>query len=233
MLSRTHWEKRNKEFHLPKAFRHACDRYPRAFVYLCYTPLTGVWMGSTPEIILSGDVKRWRTVALAGTMPMEDGQIPSLWSSKNRKEHTLVADYIRRQLKKIEVDPVEDGPYTMQAGHLTHLRSDFCFNLADHDSLGDLLHMLHPTPAVCGLPKKKACHFIDRNESTDRNYYAGFVGWLEPEKRTELYVNLRCMRIDKEAFTLYAGSGLMPDSQLESEWVETEEKLKTMKLLID
>ncbi len=232
VLSRPAYFSRKEDFSVTDAFIQACNRYPRAFVYLCYTPQTGTWLGSTPEILLSGDRKRWHTIALAGTMPQESGKSAHSWSVKNKKEQAVVADYIRRQLKQSGIEPVEDGPYTVQAGPLVHLRSDFCFTLPDNNRLGELLALLYPTPAVCGLPKEAAFEFILEREGYNRKYYSGFIGWLAPESRSEIYVNLRCMEIKENILTLYAGSGIMPDSDAASEWEETEEKMRTMKALI-
>ena len=112
------------------------------------------------------------------------------------------------------------------------MKTDFHFSLPDNDSLGDLLKLLHPTPAVCGLPKEKAYQFILDHEDHERRYYSGFIGMLNPDGKTDLYVNLRCMNITSEALTLYAGGGLLASSELEDEWQETEKKMRTMKNLI-
>ena len=97
--------------------------------------------------------------------------------------------------------------------------------------MGDLLKLLHPTPAVCGLPKEEAYRFILDNEGYDRSYYSGFIGWLRPEGRTDLYVNLRCMNVKEDSLTLYAGGGLLASSELDDEFQETEKKMQTMQNL--
>jgi hypothetical protein len=113
------------------------------------------------------------------------------------------------------------------------LRSDFNFPLPDNKKLGELLKRLHPTPAVCGLPKEETYRFIRENEGYDRSYYSGFIGWLAPEGKSDLYVNLRCMNILRGSFVLYAGGGILASSEIESEWLETEAKMQTMKRLIN
>ena len=82
------------------AFVRACNSYPRMMIYLCHTPLTGTWIGSTPEILLSGQGEAWHTVALAGTMPMQGEEMPDGWTPKNREEQALVADYVRGIVRK-------------------------------------------------------------------------------------------------------------------------------------
>ncbi len=219
------------DFSPEQALYEACRRYVHSYVYLCYTPQTGIWLGGTPEILLSGKSGCWNTVALAGTMSLENGQLPEEWSNKNKEEQQCVTDYIRKQLRSVGITPEEHGPYPIYAGALSHLKTDFHFH-ADTARLSELLKVLHPTPAVCGLPKEKAYRFIKENEGYDRNYYSGFVGMLNPKGKTDLYVNLRCLNYQANELSLYAGSGLLPASELEDEWQETEKKLQTMKQLL-
>lgn len=233
VLSRSQTLQRDAEFSASAAFFKACRQYPYSYVYLCHTPQTGTWLGSTPEIILSGQNGAWQTVALAGTQPLHDGKLPTEWDDKNRREQALVAGYIRQQLTNLGIQPEESEPHPVRAGALSHLKSDFSFSIPDHKRLGDLLRRLHPTPAVCGLPKEESYRFILENEGYDRRYYSGFIGWIDPERRSDLYVNLRCMNIHPDRFTLYAGGGLLASSEPESEWQETEAKMQTMKKLIE
>ena len=232
VLSRKKRIRRNTGFSVGKAFLSAVTRYIRSFVYLCHTPQTGTWMGSTPEILLSGVQLNWRTVALAGTQPLRNGMVEEQWSPKNQNEQQLVAQYIHDQLEALGIKSQEKGPYPVRAGEVCHLKSDFFFTLPDLSLLGDLLEKLHPTPAVCGLPKEWALQFIRKEEGYDRTYYSGFVGWLAPQEQSDLYVNLRCMQIDEHHFDLFAGGGLLKASQLDEEWHETEIKLDTMRRLI-
>lgn len=232
VLSRSLTLDKSASFSPVDAFMEACRRYIYSYVYLCYTPQTGYWIGGTPEILLAGAEEEWHTVALAGTQPLQNGELPLEWDEKNRKEQDYVVSYIRSQLRSLGVDPVEKGPYPAYAGALSHLKTDFYFSLNKNTGLGDILKLLHPTPAVCGLPKEEAYRFILQKEGYDRKYYSGFIGWLHPEGRTELYVNLRCMHIEENQLTLYAGGGILASSRLEEEWQETENKLQTMQRLI-
>ena len=210
-------------------FQLACDRYPRMMVSLVYTEHSGLWLAATPEILLSGHDNVWQTIALAGTMPYEE---ELRWSDKNIQEQRYVATYITRQLEQFTSDFTEEGPRTARAGHLAHLRSDFRFTLYNNKVIGSLIQALHPTPAVCGLPKQQAFRFILQNEHHDRSYYSGFMGPLFVEGQTNLFVTLRCMRIFDNCYRLYAGGGLLKDSVEEQEWQETETKLDTMRNLL-
>lgn len=225
-----------KDFSSVACFRKACESYPRLFIALVYTPQTGLWLTATPEVLLDGMGHDWQTMALAGTMKCtsfpEDPPVAA-WSDKNIQEQRLVASYMSRCLQRVADDFTENGPYTVRAAHLVHLRSDFSFSLPETKHLGRLLAMLHPTPAVCGLPKEEARDFILAHEPCSRRYYSGFMGMLEPEGHTFLYVSLRCMQISATVCRLYAGGGLLKDSRRESEWDETETKMETMRRLLN
>ena len=218
-------------------FRWACMLYPRMFISLVSTSKSGVWLTATPEILLEGKGSDWRTIALAGTMKLAGDQLIGegetvCWPTKDIQEQRIVTTYIAECLEQFTGDFHEEGPRTVRAANLVHLRSDFTFTLPDSQHLGDLLHALHPTPAVCGLPKRETFNFIIKNEHSPRRYYSGFMGMLDPEGDTHLYVSLRCMNIEGNHYHLYAGGGLLKDSTEEQEWQETEAKLETMRRCI-
>ena len=96
VLSRPAFSPIDESFSPLETFVKACNDYPRMMIYLCHTPVTGTWLGSTPEIILSGSSQHWKTVALAGTQPILDGVEPTEWSNKNKEEQAIVAEYIRK-----------------------------------------------------------------------------------------------------------------------------------------
>lgn len=215
-----------------ETFKKACQRYPHLMVYQCYTPKTGMWMGSSPEIILSGKETQWHTVSLAGTMPINNHELPHIWSHKNSMEQQYVSDYLRSILQSIGTITKEEGPYPAQAGKLAHLKTDFYFTLSSSKHIGDLLSILHPTPAICGLPKEKAYQFILEEEGYPRHYYGGFIGKISPSSYTDLYVNLRCMELTGEKTVLYAGGGILAESEYESEYKESKAKMETMKSIL-
>ena len=225
VLSRLHRMKKPLGFSPLKSFLRAAEAYPHMMNYLFYTPQTGLWMGCTPEIILSGKAHQWQTVALAGTMPIGES---NNWDQKNVEEQEVVSKYIRQVVASYTDRIEEAGPYTSQAGNVAHLKTEFSFTLNDINAIGSLLDALHPTPAVCGFPKQEAFDFIVRNENHDRKYYSGIIGKLDPHNQTNLFVNLRCAEINQSSITLYAGSGIMPTSTPEAEWDETNYKMQTL-----
>ncbi len=230
VLSRCKSVPRRKGFSPGRTFYRAAKKYERSCAYLFHTPVSGTWIGSSPEILLTGLENEWQTIALAGTRYPNTGHVT--WDDKNLREQHLVTSYLLRQLSAFRVTPAINGPYTAKAGNLAHLRTDFRFELPAETPLGSLLQALHPTPAVSGLPKEEAFQFIQDHEGYDRRYYTGFLGMLNRTAETTLYVNLRCMQIGKNSLTLYAGGGLLASSGCREEWKETEQKLGTMESII-
>lgn len=226
-------------------FYKACSMYPRMFIALFSTQRSGTWLIATPETLLSGTASTMSTMALAGTMRLNDadrsfdtqqatvGQQDIRWSSKNIREQRFVETYLTERIATFAAQCTVNGPYTIRAGDLVHLRSDITFSPRTTDSLGDILDILHPTPAVCGIPKEEATRFILKNEHSDRSYYSGFSGIISPQGDTFLYVTLRCMNVMGNGhYRLYAGGGLLVESEEEKEWAETEAKMATMKNLL-
>ena len=229
---------------MPKAedlFMKACRMYPRLFIALVSTPQSGIWLMATPEILLCGDGCEFTTMALAGTLSVPPSantskktKVEAKWTQKEIEEQRYVSKYIEKVISSFCSHYSSNGPYTTMAAQLYHLETDFDFRLKDTNSLGDILNSLFPTPAVCGMPKNETRRFIIANESIDRKYYSGFVGPLVPTGKTELYVSLRCMNIlPGGKFDLYAGGGLLKESNMESEWNETEAKMQTMRKVIE
>lgn len=223
-------------------FQKACRLYPRLFVALVYTEPSGMWLMATPEILLQGNGNAFQTMSLAGTQKAPATTIPPLstkavegleWPQKDQEEQQYVTDYIEACIRTFSDDYRLQGPYTMTAAHLCHLRTDIHFRLPCADVLGDVLEALYPTPAVCGIPKEPARRFILRHEHEPRRYYSGFVGMLSPRADTHLFVSLRCMRLLPGGICeLYAGGGLLKESEMEKEWRETEAKMQTMMELV-
>lgn len=122
----------------------------------------------------------WHTMSLAGTMPLIDGQVPSLdqWSDKNRHEQAIVTEFLTTTLEPWCSQLNLDGPRPIRAGNISHLRTDVSFMLQDETKLHTVLERLHPTPAVCGMPKDTAYDIIRECEGRHREYYGGSVGLI-------------------------------------------------------
>ncbi|MFD2562537.1 isochorismate synthase [Aquimarina rubra] len=217
-------------------FQKLIDSYPNAFVYCWYHPAIGIWLGATPETLVTIKGDQFFTMSLAGTQPHVDS-LEVKWGAKEIEEQAIVTDYVMNRLSS-KVDSLEkSGTYTHKAGTLLHLRTDIKGTLIPNNSnIEDIIKTLHPTPAVCGLPKEEALSFIMKNELYDRKYYTGFLGELNIVKNghreSNLFVNLRCMEFVSKKALIYAGGGITKDSIPENEWEETVRKTETMKKVL-
>lgn len=234
VLSRSAFVKTDSGTHVVELFRRAAVGNPDSFVALVSTPFTGTWLLATPEILLESDGDMCHTIALAGTRDSSesfpDGDcVAASWDRKNIEEQQYVAKYISHRLAAFSDDVKENGPFTHNAGRVSHLRSDFHFRKSPSVTIGRIVSELHPTPAVCGVPSGKARILIDRCEHNDRRYYSGFCGTVCTDGECRLFVTLRCMSIFSDWCRLYAGGGLLAESDEESEWRETELKMTAMK----
>ena len=224
------------------SFMKACKLYPKMMVSLVHSAKTGTWLGATPEILLKGQGKSYQTMSLAGTMLSSDEacQNPndlSGWSDKDRLEQEYVTTYIEDVIKPYALDIKEQGPYIAMAGPVCHLRTDFEFTIKDDAVIGSLIGKLHPTPAVCGLPKEEAYQFIVESESINRRYYSGMLGPINLEGQSQIFVNLRCMEVkfpkpsesnQKVLALAYAGGGNLRQSQCHLELQEACNKMRAI-----
>ena len=193
--------------------------YQQAFVYIWFHPITGLWMGASPEILLEVEEEWFKTMALAGTQSY-DGTMNVIWGSKEKQEQQFVTDYIQQKLKDSKVEISE--PVTIKAGPLLHICSEIKGKLTAKNDLYSLISTLHPTPAVCGIPKVNAKQFILKNENYKREFYTGYLGVIGSGLSTNyLYVNLRCMKLNETDVNIYVGGGVTKDSIPENEWDET------------
>ncbi|HEY9047424.1 MAG TPA: chorismate-binding protein [Ohtaekwangia sp.] len=223
------------EFDIVQSFQNLCRSYPNALISFVSSPETGSWLGATPEVLVGVEDKSiFRTVALAGTQPYQEGiNLKSVaWTQKEIEEQALVERYVISCFKKIRVREYDEhGPKTVVAGNLMHLKSDFTVDMKaiDFPQLGSvMLQLLHPTSAVCGMPLEPALEFLKKHEGYNRQFYAGFLGPVNVSGNTNIFVNLRCMQLLDSKAILYAGAGVTIDSIPEREWSETEIKFNTM-----
>lgn len=230
-------------FSLSHSFFKMIDDFPFSFINLVSGPEVGTWMGASPEILVRRDsMKIFHTVSLAGTQWLNSENWKKnehllhqvAWTQKEIEEQAVTSRFIIDCFKKIRLREYrEEGPVTVRKGNLLHLQSTFTVDLKRYygDSLPyEMIALLHPTPAVGGMPQSLAIKEINRIESHDRRYYAGYLGPIEIDKSIDLYVNLRCMelvRIEGRSYCgLYSGVGVNHFSEPEKEWEESNAKMK-------
>ncbi|MCF0051487.1 chorismate-binding protein [Dyadobacter sp. LJ53] len=240
VLSRTKDLSYCEKFQPAKAFCKLAKVYPHAFVSLVNLPdRNELWLGASPEALVRQDsAGTFRTMSLAGTQNArsEAGElIPKFdirWGEKEIEEQALVSRYIVECFKRIRLrEYTETGPKTVLAGNLYHLRTDFevdttALNFPELASV--MLKLLHPTSAVCGVPKLPSLKFLTDIEGYDRSFYSGFLGPAQVGGDTNLFVNLRTVRFKEGKATFFAGAGITEDSIPEREWEETEMKCDTL-----
>ncbi len=209
--------------------------YDGAFCYLLSCPNLGTWMAATPELLIEVvDQRYFKTVALAGTQNLGEGTSLSeiAWTQKEIEEQAMVSRYIINSFKKIRLREFEErGPKTVKAGNLAHLKTTYSVDMEDTNfpQLGSvMLDLLHPTSAVCGMPLEPSLEFLIDNEGYDRELFAGFLGPVNINNSTNIFVNLRCMQIIGQRGILYAGAGVTDDSIPSKEYKETELKFRTL-----
>ncbi|MFD1315653.1 chorismate-binding protein [Namhaeicola litoreus] len=213
-------------------FNKLIFKYPSAFCYLWFHPEIGCWMGASPEKLIKTENNLFETMSLAGTQKFK-GSMRVKWQEKEREEQQLVTDYIVDVLGSLVTSVSQ--PFTSKAGGLLHICSMIRGEMDDMNDLKLLIERLHPTPAVCGLPKDLALDFLHKYEGYDREFYSGFLGELNMgagKCSAELFVNLRCMQIFPEQVAIYVGGGITSKSSAKKEWEETVAKTMTMRSVL-
>jgi len=225
----------SESFQIVNSLYEMSNTYPFAFISYVSCHKLGKWIGATPEVLLSiKDKRHFKTVSLAGTQLAKAEQTKNaVWTQKEIEEQALVTRYIIDCFKKIRLREYEDiGPRTIKAGNLFHLCTDFFVDMEEVNfpDLGNvMLELLHPTSAVCGMPKHASEEFIKKYEGFDRELYSGYLGPINIDNNTHLAVNLRCAKLQQNTATLFAGVGITADSEPEKEWLETEMKFETIR----
>jgi len=217
------------------ALRHLARTAPESTTF-AFVRGGSTFLGATPERLVRTVGRSFETVAIAGSAPrgqdpLEDAGFAAalLASEKEREEHAVVVDMLRTSLTPVaEVLQVAEVPAILPLRHVQHLATPVTGRLRDEAGLLALGERLHPTPAVGGAPSDVALALITEHEGFDRGWYAGPIGWLGADGDGELMVALRCGLIRGSQVTLFAGCGIVADSDPGREWEESRLKLRTM-----
>ncbi|MCB0795591.1 MAG: chorismate-binding protein [Flavobacteriales bacterium] len=216
---------------IPALFFSFLEQYPSAFVCMVRTPEHGLWCGASPERLMHFRGNELYVDSIAGTLPLDRAPLHAeAWDEKERDEQDLVTQHVERILATI--GPVRTiGPNVLPAGPVAHLHT-VCTTRTDLRTATSVLEKLHPTPAVCGTPRRAARAFIEQHEPLDRGLYAGFWGPWHGDRGIDLYVNIRCARLFHGRAELFVGGGITAASRPEREWSETERKAATWRGVI-
>jgi isochorismate synthase len=201
--------------------------YKDAFMHYTRIPGENSWIGASPELLLSRNKNEYKSMSLAGTRSVES----DIWTDKEYVEQELVTTFILKALSSVGVSEVTSSDlYDKQAGHLEHLCTDVSFEYKGSEY--DVLKALHPTPAVCGSPRKEALELLHSLRMEDRAYYCGYLG-IRKQDNSKYFVNLRCMELNQGQVRIYAGGGVTKDSIPEHEFEELNNKSRVMGRLIE
>ncbi|MFD0690026.1 isochorismate synthase [Actinomadura fibrosa] len=216
--------------------RRLADRFPGCYAFSC----AGL-VGATPELLIrrtGGDVE---SLVLAGTTERgtdarDDAERAArlFGSAKDRQEHGYAARMVRDALAPLcsRLD-VPDVPELLTLPNLIHLASPVRGRLDRDRSVLDVVAALHPTPAVCGTPTDTAMDLIRELEGMDRGRYAGPVGWVDARGDGEWGIALRCAEIDGTRARLFAGCGIVADSDPAAEFAEAQAKFGAMRQALE
>ncbi|CAD7799780.1 Isochorismate synthase EntC [Chryseobacterium aquaeductus] len=208
------------EIDLKKSFHNLCAAYPNAFRYI-FIADDNAWMGAFSEVLgkFNKSTHEFETMSLAGTIPTSES-----WTDKEIEEQKPVSSYIRNVLEKFSTQSEiqESETYDHISGNIKHLKTDFKLKIKPED-LEAIIEELHPTPAVCGIPKEFCKEKIQELEKFPRELYAGFIR-IETDEFIQYFVNLRCAKLYSDAVHLFVGGGITAQSNPEKEWIETELK---------
>ena len=228
ILSRVIRIEKPKKFDEIACFEDLAASYPDAFVYMLIHPTSGTWLGATPELLLQQKDSKAFVMALAGTQSRRDDSLYQ-WRDKEAVEHEMVGIHIKDVFLRHNYRLIHsNGPYSVEAGKVAHLRTDYMYDVPPSVNLEKLVTELHPTPAVGGMPIIEGIECILENEGYDRTYYSGIIGEVDDGGDAQLYVNLRCMQVGESEIAVYVGGGITKDSQVQEEWEETVLKSKTL-----
>lgn len=220
-----------KQWDAVSTFQKMLSENPTATSFFFRRGPLEAFLGATPETLCQVDKDRVTTHAIAGTAPRGRdagadaglGQM-LLDSAKDRHEHQLVVAHLRTKLLTVtrpSALQIEGTPSLLLLPHVQHLMTAFTGRLLPGVSALQVAQMLHPTPAVCGVPVKQARAYLRTHEPFSRGLYAGFAGWHTAGGQGAFVVTIRSLLITPPNAFLFAGAGIVPDSSPEMEEQET------------
>ncbi len=235
VLSRQVEYRASRELSPGRLVRSLIYRHPHCTIFAVDTA-DGCWVGASPEVLLERRGDRLFCEAVAGTVRRDPNETVDrelgewlLRDAKSRREQGLVVEGLRQALQPFCHElSVDDRPRLMRLRGLQHLYTPIEGGLKEARRTLEIADRLHPSAAVCGSPRRAAAVWLDRHEAVERKGYSGLTGWLDGGGNASLSVVLRCLVLNGSVAGLYAGAGLVADSNSLAEWEETELKLANM-----
>lgn len=235
VLARAVQLKSTTPFNAARALRYLSSHYTGCYIFAIARG-DDCFLGATPEQLVHLRAGEVQTMGLAGSIKRgrstaDDARLGQtlLNSAKDREEHVVVVQAVVEALEPMCAGLVyEAAPTLLKLGNIQHLCTPITGRVANGYTLLDFVERLHPTPAVGGRPREVALQIIRACEGIDRGWYAGAVGWLDARGEGEFAVALRSALLQSHTATLFAGCGIMADSDPAQEYTESALKLKPM-----
>jgi menaquinone-specific isochorismate synthase len=211
------------------------EEQPKSFLFAVQHG-ESCFLGASPERLVKREGSELLSACLAGTTArgktsLEDEELGNrlLQDRKNRYEHQLVVDMIKNAMEQVcPVVDVPTDPVLYKMRDVQHLYTPVIGRASKETSLLSLVELLHPTPALGGFPRQKALEKIRQVEQVDRGWYGAPVGWIDYKGDGEFAVAIRSGLLEGKRASLFAGNGMVADSEPESEYRETQMKFKPM-----
>ncbi|MGR9048995.1 isochorismate synthase [Halobacillus faecis] len=224
-----------EDVHITAVLKALADTQPNSYIF-CYESEGDYFIGATPERLAKVVDRELVSTCLAGTVPrgrteQEDLKLGEelLGDPKNRQEHQFVVEMIKEAVEACSSQvEVPNGPVLYPLRNLQHLYTPVKAVLDQGYTLLDVIEKLHPTPALGGMPQQVSVEYIRTHETLNRGWYAGPIGWFDAQDNGEFAVAIRSALIQQKEASLFAGCGVVEDSDPEAEYAETAVKLKPM-----
>ena len=207
---------------------------PGAHVFLFESEPGHVFLGAAPETVATVSGGHFQATAVAGSVDRGETEAHQkafarelMRSSKDRREHQMCVEDMLDRLRPIS-DQVtaQEEPHVLTLSTIQHLETVIQAQIRPDQNVLSVLQTLHPTPAVCGLPRDPALDFLLREERFQRGWYAGPVGWFDGEGNGVFVPALRSAVGRGTEWRLFAGAGILAGSDSRREWDETRIKFQ-------
>lgn len=214
--------------HTPEGiFNSFNEKFTDAAVFAFTDENNAHWIGATPELLFRKRGNSYSTISLAGTR--KTGTTEE-WGKKEIEEQHLVTEFIQQELKAIGARNIHCNElHTRNAGSIEHLCNEIAFEYSG--DWKEIMNTLHPTPAICGMPREQAKRIIEHLEAHDREYYTGLIG-IEQGDNVDVYVILRCLKYSENLLHVFVGAGITAESVPTFEARETRWKADSLTSVI-
>ncbi|OLS19435.1 MAG: Salicylate biosynthesis isochorismate synthase [Candidatus Heimdallarchaeota archaeon LC_2] len=224
----------SKSINIGNCLDYLLKNYSEAYIFALEIEESNIFISATPELLVHKSNGKLISDAIAGSRPRgigydEDLKLENdlLLSKKDRKEHKFVVEQIIKKLTDAGLQKIKTNePYVVKLKNIQHLKAEI--NADCDKSLPELIQILHPTAAVGGVPSEQALHNIIILENMDRGWYASPVGWITCEDSGKFVVAIRSALVKDLKVVLYAGAGIVSDSDADAEWKEIGVKFEPM-----